>query len=709
MQKVADSVLIPPMTCQDTMCSESSDPVAVCSSFPDLLHQGKQEGLSGMLSLFRRQRVTYWPTDGVESDSFNRRFPDKKKIIEMAEEATKGRIRFWHPWHMELTHTTERLVSPREWFSARNGDQEWVDSLVRFTHMVDLAAAYRLTAKRHYLSAFTRYLESFSSARSFRHRHWSDQLNAALRTVNLIKAVDLIGPSELEKGTLATLINEILTDSQFLVSSLGVRTGNWEVAICTSLLIVSVYLSEVFDNSKIAGEAKARLNKILRSDIHEDGIQVEEVPLYHGEVILFLFDYLTILDSNGLPADSEIVEILKRMLHAMEELADPEGLIPPIGDSDRFPVSYLTHIGELLIPDYVPKKKRAVGKSGTSPQLTVFKETGWSLVQWHSGKSGSNYLFFDCSGKPLPRNSWHAHADDLNFIYHTSQGPLLTDPGRFTYARKFQFYLPFSNVPVGERGWRKHLLKIVRPSSAELSSRDWRDYFKSTLAHNTVSCEGVNQPGYASLKEPGRKVRLVRSELFDDIFVLEGELDTRKYSHKLTESPPSQPSDKGYLHRRGIYGLLPGTVVIVDRLYADEPHDWVNSLHFSPGVQLHWNDSGLKALLGNSCFSVFFANDPSPVADTWLDDDWVSEVYNRKVASRTCRSRIAGSANAVFVTVINAVQDPETDVTVIELQKDSSRRVESVKLQYRMRDGNGRLVISLGDDAVETRISRERE
>ena len=611
------------------------------------------EQLKQIIYRVRKNKIKYWPELNINSAIFKAKYPDQIQLLKMADLAVKEKIQFWHPWHMELTHSVESLVKPKEWFIARNGDQEWVDSFARFTHMFDLAAAYKITADEKYLVAFSIYLESFSKARKVQHRHWKDQLNASIRVSNLIKSVDLLNPQTLPEKVLENIIKEIFIDCQFLYSGLGQKVGNWEVAITTSLLIAAEYLkgTGILEVDSWSKDAHARLSDILSVDIHQDGVQIEEVPLYHGEVLLMLFDYLIILITNGIEPDEEVLSVVDRMLYVLEEIADPEGKIPPIGDSDRFPVSYLFKISEILIGkktincDQVEEKKNSVSS------LKVFKNTGWTVVKWLNKDSKQRYLCFDCSGKPYPDRSWHSHADDLNFIFHTSEGPLITDPGRFTYASEFPVYLPGTNRRLYGKGWKKVISWLVRPSSRHLNSRNWREFFNSTLAHNTVSCDG-NQPGYNSPKEAGCLVRQLKSVLEGPLFLLEGELDTSKTGKNWREPMPRAETDNAYQHRRGIYGSFSGIVVVIDRFECNQHRDWVNSVHFSSRVKLEFSEGEVNACLGKSFFLVKCLSKPGKELKQSLEDSWISEVYNSKEPSKTLRTKLLRQKKGFFVTII---------------------------------------------------------
>lgn len=637
-----------------------------------------EDSIQILANLIKSNKLNYWGNEKNESAIFNARLPDKKKLILMADQVVKGYVQFWHPWHMELTHYPEKLVNPKEWFIARNGDQEWLDSLVRFTHMFDLAAAFKITGKRKYIDAFSSYLESFSKARIISHRHWKDQLNTAIRVSNLIKSIDLFDHELVSEQLIKNVIEEILIDCEFLYSNLGEKVGNWEIAITTSLLTVSSYFGQQATTSRWVADADRRLLEILRSDTHDDGIQIEEVPLYHGEVILFLLDYLTVLKVNEIKPTPFLVKIIEKMLLALRDMADPEGMIPPIGDSDRFPVSYVLKLSELLLNSNCDDGTQSVSNAcstdnnSASLSLKVFDKTGWAIMRWKNSDKLRSYLLFDCSGKPYSKRSWHSHADDLSFILHTSEGPLITDPGRFTYAHEFPFYFPYTNRRTFGGGWKSKLSTLFKPSIKDLNSRDWREYFRSTLSHNTVSCDGKNQPFYDDSENPGSSVGLLNSLTMGSLFLLMGELDTtrRGKSWEDLSNLNSLSGATDYRHWRAIYGNTPNFVVVVDRLESAHDRNWVNSIHFSYDCQLVYENNGVNAILGGSSYFVKTFGKSDQSIEYKLQEDWISEIYNLKKSSRTYRATVKNKKNAMFFTVIyqkDLVSKNELDIKISDI------------------------------------------
>jgi len=610
----------------------------------------------------------YWPNGDVQSKIFLARFPDQKMLIKMASLAVKRRIKYWHPWHMELTHSVYGLGKQIDWFNPPNGDHEWIDSLVRFTHMLDLAAAYRLTHNAKFLQAFEGYLASFSESRDHPGRHWKYRLNAAIRVTNLIRAYDLIVRADtLSVDTHLAVHENLLTDIRFLSASLDDVEGNGAFFITTALLTAAEYLGDFFDVDAWAAPASERLSEIIESELQPDGIEVEQVPMYHGQVILALLDYFVALSANDRPVSDKLKRTVTRMLDVLCGLCDPQGYIPPIGDSDRFPISYLIQFHNAVLgvsydcDTEQPVESALTSNAPTHCRLKTYEDAGWIVARWDYGRERQGYLLFDCSGKPEEGKSWHSHADDLQFLLHTTNGPIFTDPGRFTYCTEFKAFFPFTRRRIIPTGRFRLLYSLVFPGFMQLSKRNWREYFQRTLSHNTISIAGANQPQYSSQADAVSQVVFRRPRVKGPLVLLEGQFDCRNSAGK--ERRPANNLTHGYQHQRTIIGYLPCMWIIIDRVKAEGEHRWISSYHLDAGCKASAVQDHLELEAGGDIHDLRFMVPTGTGLDVAIDQDWVSRLYNRKQHAKTVRATICNASEAVLITVIHSHADGPTRVS----------------------------------------------
>jgi hypothetical protein len=88
----------------------------------------------------------------------------------------------------------------------------------------------------------------------------------------------------------------------------------------------------------------------------------------------------------------------------------------------------------------------------------AFKDAGLVLLQDGTAESGIS-IVFDCGPLGFGSIAAHGHADALSFALRVAGEDVLVDPGTYDY-----FTYP-----------------------------EWRDYFRSTAAHNTIEIDGVDQ------------------------------------------------------------------------------------------------------------------------------------------------------------------------------------------------------------------------
>lgn len=615
----------------------------------------------------RGQKSVYWPQDQVNSNIFKARYPDKEKLLQMAAEAAEGLVRFWHPWHMEKTFKPEKIGRRIDWSYSPNGDQEWAHALARFTHMLDFAAAYKITGESVFLDAFERHLTSFAQARHRRKSLWANTLDAAIRLMNLIKSYDLIRQSsEFSPEAHLLVYSLFLTEMDLLDRGLGRRVGNWEFFITSSLMTASVFMSENFSVSEYYDRARKRLSEIMESEILPDGNLIEEAPMYHGECILTLLDYLVIRKSNDLEFESEIVRTVVAMTRCLIEMEDPQGRIPQIGDSDAFDVGYISDFAETVL-DEDPDSLKSIKKTFSTlmhnrknVSTNVFSSAGWAVARWPMNDAQTGYLLFDVSGRPPERRNGHSHADDLQFIFHTSEGPILTDPGRFTYTPYFGFPLHLFGRTIWPYGRLGFLYLVRNLKFGNLNTKNWHQYFRNTLSHNTISCDGKNQKGYDNPEETAADVRLNHVLSEGPLFFFKGE------------------NGNSYRHERCIVGFLPYLFAVVDRLESASRHDWMSSCHFGKDVEVQLQNGriAIETKGGKNYlmqFSLFDHNDKKIT----IEDDWVSPVYNRKFESKTARVKIMNASAATLMTVFllepPAGRISENEISVRQISSGAGR------------------------------------
>jgi hypothetical protein len=243
-----------------------------------------------------------------------------------------------------------------------------------------------------------------------------------------------------------------------------------------------------------------------------------------------------------------------------------------------------------------------------------------------------SHLVFDCGGLGILAGG-HAHADALSFTLFSHGRELLVDPGTFVYN----------------------------------GSPEWRGYFRSTRAHNTVVVDGLDQSEQAGTFrwKTHFHSRVTEQYIMPDIEYVEGEHDG--YA-RLAQS---------VIHRRRLVHVAPECWIVVDDFRGSGEHRFDFHYHFAPDVRLsklERDDSwiGISAEQQGLRLSLFTSH-PLVSTDILRGEDerfggWASRAYgDRKPCSTVCAS-LAAPVPAAGMTFVEPNASPDSSVQRLELE-----------------------------------------
>jgi hypothetical protein len=252
------------------------------------------------------------------------------------------------------------------------------------------------------------------------------------------------------------------------------------------------------------------------------------------------------------------------MLAFLHRIRTPANAIPLLKDSAYDacpPVNDVLNEGAILLGDAryatagnLPIRSRLVFGTAAIPRRTgeeTSAEPASTVLLPDSGyvcsRTPDRSFFILDVGRPCPDYlPAHAHADIFTFELWIQGLPWVVDAGVFEY-----------------------------------SAGVWRDYFRSTAAHNTVEIDEANQSDVYSSFRVGRRARVqnVTFETFpDDGYCAQGVHDG--YGHR------------GAWHRR-IVVFKPGAFwVFIDLVSGSGSHVIRSHIHFQPGITLAPREAG---------------------------------------------------------------------------------------------------------------------
>jgi hypothetical protein len=212
------------------------------------------------------------------------------------------------------------------------------------------------------------------------------------------------------------------------------------------------------------------------------------------------------------------------------------------------------------------------------------RRSGWGPLASH--------LVFDCGGLGMLTGA-HAHADALSITLFSGGRELLLDPGTFVYN----------------------------------CAPEWRKYFRSTPAHNTVTIDDRDQAEQGGAFHWKTRIhsRAAREFHSSGIEYVEAEHDGYRRM------------PQGVIHRRRLLHVPPESWIVVDDFRGCGEHTFDFRYHFPEDAEA----AGLRLPL--------FASHPLKTART---AGWVSRGYGEKKPCSTLRATFTGAVPAAAMTFL---------------------------------------------------------
>lgn len=372
----------------------------------------------------------------------------------------------------------------------RNVKQVW--ELSRHHHLTVLAAAWWMTGDERYATRAAEHLRSWWKANPVLIGiNWNSGIELGIRLISWVWTRRLLqgwpGAAALFEDN-PVAVHQIYWHQRWLTAfrSRGSSANNHVIAEAAGQVVASCAFDWFAESRRWRADAAALLQAELSRNTFESGLNREQAFEYHGLVAELGLLAAAEAEAAGTGLGAETWRLLCRMIDVLAAVVDSTGRPPRYGDGDdgRALVvddpaasrwTSLLAAGSAMfgaLPWWPPVAAdlqsvllaALVGSHidvGQRPDRrpSDFPDAGLTILRTPPGEDDE--LWCRCDGGPhgFLSIAAHAHADALSIEVRSEGVDLLADPGTYCYHSEPAF----------------------------------RRYFRSTLGHNTLELDGVDQ------------------------------------------------------------------------------------------------------------------------------------------------------------------------------------------------------------------------
>ncbi|MEW1954775.1 alginate lyase family protein [Terrabacter sp. NPDC080008] len=469
---------------------------------------------------------------------------------------------------------------------AVTGNVKLVWELSRHHHLTVLAAAWWLTGDERYAVATAAQLRSWWAANPFLSGvHWTSGIELGIRLLSWVWVRRLLegwpgAPALFEDNAVA--LHQIRWHQEHLAAfrSTGSSANNHLVAEACGRLAAACAFPWFAESARWRTDAARELEASLEANTFPSGVNREQASDYHRFVTELALLGLAEADRSGRPLSAATKRLVAGSVDAAAALLDPWGRPPRQGDGDEGrglvadgvaadPWLTLLATGAAVFGalEWWPRADAGVtsvlvgaladpcvapDRPAVAP--AAFPDAGIHLLRAVSPE-GEPLLWCRCDGGPQGFLSIaaHGHADALALEVRSAGVDLLVDPGTYCYHGEPQ----------------------------------WRSYFRSTRAHNTVEVDGVSQA-----VEGGPFLWTTHADAEVDRAGEEREADGRRRQVWVAHHTAYARLDAQLRHTRHVtVETCTGELVVVDTLTGGTRHSARLSWHLGPEVTVALQES----------------------------------------------------------------------------------------------------------------------
>ncbi|MDO8909384.1 MAG: alginate lyase family protein [Pseudohongiella sp.] len=607
-------------------------------------------------------------------------------------------------WHLDAVSGT---VSPFVHWSridalnfAQVGDSKVVWELNRHQWLLQLGMAWQFTGDDKYAVVFTQKLRAWMQENPPGFGiNWTSSLEVSYRLISWCWALVMFRNSSrvspfMHLSIMSWLQAHALHIERYLSIYYSPNTHLTGEAL--GLYYAGVLFPEINGSARWRSLGRKILLEQLGRQVHEDGVYFEQSTNYQYYTVEIYLHFMILSQRNGDELPDSFLDRVQTMLDFLLDMRRPDGTVPAVGDMDGgslFPVvhrkagdfSAAFSIAAVLFDrqDYAwaagsstPELVCLMGAAGHYALMAMRKKAplvissclypdGGYLIMRNDRHARGHQMIFDVGPLGCPDSAAHGHADLLAIQCSAFGDNYLVDAGTDNYTADPQ----------------------------------WRNYFRSTQAHNTVCVDGLSQaePVGPFSWQSRRPVVSLRSCWTTP------QMSLVDASHDAWSNLPDPVT-----HRRRIIFVRRRYWVLIDDLCAKQSHKFDLNFQFSPIEISLENESWVRAKgASGSCLMMHIsANSKLKYAISSGQENpprgWISENYGQRIPAPSLSCTTESDKPVRFITILLPLPESAMDAPAVTVRQSESES-GSDYIQIDFHDSKSDLIVVSDSDVTMTR------
>lgn len=346
------------------------------------------------------------------------------------------------------------------------------------------------------------------------------------------------------------LLRSMWEQANYLKNVSGPGRNNWGLMEMAGLGMTALFCPELNGSQEWLEFVWDTQTKDAELQLYPDGSQVEMSPIYEVTVMLSFLKTAHLAKQLGRPVPAPVTSAICRTAGYLARVRHPDGSLPAHNDGD------LLNLDRLLAA--------ALREFGAEDLQAL-----WLVTRGQEGRSPADFSwFFPYSGVAAYRDGFSSESMYLHF-----------DTGPFGVAHQHEDALSIEF-------WFNNQMFIIEPGRYHYVNSPMRAYLVSSLAHSTISVDGAGQQA-RSFPD--------RWRCTDPLSGNAQTLGPIRYVEGTYALGYSAPSAGAVIHRRRVFFVDAGYVLLVDEITGEGTHEIDARLQFAPiDITLAGDGSGLS-------------------------------------------------------------------------------------------------------------------